>query len=340
MTHKHPNLDAPDAEFAGLLNPLKNRFSSVELLSLSGRLHDREAFQRGLARLRAVMPVSGEERVEAGFQRFAADDETRLMWARSMAHPTDLDPALPPLLLGVRGGYGIGRLLDGIVFADLLDQLHQTRAVLCAHSDFTALQLALLAHALRLGKPVPKVLQGPMLCADFGLESPQRFTAQSFVDACAGTQTVRQPGLTRIGEGGLAPVALRGMLWGGNLTMLVSLLGTPHWPEIDGGILFFEDVNEHPYRIERLLLQLAQAGVIKRQQAVIVGACSDWKPSPLDNGYDLSAALTFIAQRTGVPVFTGLRFGHIPEKCSLPLGQSALIEVAADGSATLCFEPI
>ena len=67
---------------------------------------------------------------------------------------------------------------------------------------------------------------------------------------------------------------MKGLLWGGNLTVLCSLLGTPHWPRVKGGVLFLEDVNEHPYRVERMLLQLHQAGVLDAQKAVLLGAFS------------------------------------------------------------------
>ena len=80
-------------------------------------------------------------------------------------------------------------------------------------------------------------------------------------------------------EAGFDGLDVRGTLWGGNLTVLMLLLGTPHWPRIKGGILFLEDVNEHPYRVERSLLQLHQAGVLDAQKAVLLGAFSDWTAS-------------------------------------------------------------
>ena len=124
------------------------------------------------------------------------------------------------------------------------------------------------------------------------------------------------------------------MLWGGNLSMLASLLGTPHLPEVKKGLLFIEDVNEHPYRIERMLLQLLQAGVLQQQTALIVGACSDWKASPLDNGYTLGSALEYIAQEAKLPVVQGLPFGHILRKASLPVGTTGQITIK-DSEVTL-----
>jgi muramoyltetrapeptide carboxypeptidase len=117
-------------------------------------------------------------------------------------------------------------------------------------------------------------------------------------------------------------------LWGGNLTMVMSLLGTPHWPKVRNGILFLEDVAEHPYRVERNLLQLAQAGVLGRQKAVLLGHFSHFKPSPLDRGYGLKQAVARVREAVpGVPVLTGLPFGHVPTKVCLPVGRKVQLVV-------------
>jgi muramoyltetrapeptide carboxypeptidase len=121
----------------------------------------------------------------------------------------------------------------------------------------------------------------------------------------------------------------RGRLWGGNLTVLCSLLGTPHWPKVKGGILFLEDINEHPYRVERMLLQLQQAGVIDAQAAVLLGDFSGAPKSPLDKGYGIKDAVAALRSRTKTPVLTGLPFGHIRTKVCLPVG--ATVELFVQG---------
>jgi muramoyltetrapeptide carboxypeptidase len=122
----------------------------------------------------------------------------------------------------------------------------------------------------------------------------------------------------------------RGLLWGGNLTMLCALIGTPHLPRaarVKGGILFLEDVNEHPYRVERMLLQLAQSGLLQTQRAVLLGDFGRVKPSPLDRGYRLSTAVQQLRTRVAVPILTGLPFGHVPTKVSLPVGRRVQLMV-------------
>jgi muramoyltetrapeptide carboxypeptidase len=131
-------------------------------------------------------------------------------------------------------------------------------------------------------------------------------------------------------EDGFDGLHLRGTLWGGNLCMVSSLLGTPHWPKSSvtkGGVLFLEDVNEHPYRIERGLLQLQQAGVLDAQKAVVLGAFSAWRKSPLDRGYSLKTVVARLRSVTRTPILTGLPFGHVQPKVTLPVGSKVALLV-------------
>jgi muramoyltetrapeptide carboxypeptidase len=115
-----------------------------------------------------------------------------------------------------------------------------------------------------------------------------------------------------------------------------ALLGTPHWPArsvVRGGVLFLEDVNEHPYRVERALLQLLQAGVLDAQKAVVLGAFTAYKPSPLDRGYTLKTVVQHLRGRTSTPILTGLPFGHVPTKVTLPVG--AKVELCVQGRDAL-----
>ncbi len=112
--------------------------------------------------------------------------------------------------------------------------------------------------------------------------------------------------------------------------MLLSLLGTRHWPgrRLRGGLLFLEDVGEHPYRVERMLLQLQQAGVIDAQRALLLGDFGGWKPSPLDRGYALREVLAHLRRVSKTPIVTGLPIGHLPRtKLPLPVGRRAQLVV-------------
>jgi muramoyltetrapeptide carboxypeptidase len=170
---------------------------------------------------------------------------------------------------------------------------------------------------------------GPLAAEHFGRADDDggvdEVTQGCFVEAMRGE-------LEAIGfrtEAGFDGLDVSGLLWGGNLSVLLSLLGTPHWPRVKGGILFVEDVNEHPYRIERGLLQLAQAGVLDAQRAVVLGAFSNFRPAPHDRGYSLKTAVARVRAATPTPVLTGLPHGHVPTTVCLPVG--ARVTLATQG---------
>ncbi|MEO8537767.1 MAG: LD-carboxypeptidase, partial [Betaproteobacteria bacterium] len=248
------------------------------------------------------------------WQRFSAPDDERLAAiARGAA-----DPGIDVALM-LRGGYGFGRLLDRVDFAGIAMQ----RKRWMGHSDFTAFQLAALATAGMV------TFAGPMASYDFGGQTASSFT----LDHCFG---VLQNDAWEIDceLDGPAGARHRGVLWGGNLALVAHLIGTPYLPAVDGGILFLEDVAEHPYRIERMLYQLLHAGVLGRQRAVLLGAFTGYELNGNDAGYDLDAAIAHIRSRTRVPVYTGLPFGHVPDKLTLPVGGTCELH-AFDGRATL-----
>ena len=246
-------------------------------------------------------------------QRFGGDDSTRLAAIHRVAS------AAPGIAMATRGGYGLTRLLDGIDWKLIATSIERgTRWV--GHSDFTAVQLGLLAHAKGV------TWAGPLACYDFGrlaeehgekrVDAVDEITQSVFLEAMSGA-------LEAIGfrtEAGFDGLEVAGTLWGGNLCMLSSLLGTKHWPRIKGGVLFLEDVNEQPYRIERSLLQLHQAGVLDAQKAIVLGAFCDFRKSPLDRGYGLKAMVAHLRSTTKTPILTGLPFGHVPTKVCLPVG--------------------
>jgi muramoyltetrapeptide carboxypeptidase len=258
-----------------------------------------------------------DEAALARHQRFAGDDATRLDAIHRIAREA------PSVALATRGGYGLTRLLERIDWKLLARSVERgTRWV--GHSDMTALQLGLLAHA-----GGARTWAGPLAGDHFGRVDADggvdEVTRDCFLEAMRGE-------LEAIGfrtEPGFEGLDVKGTLWGGNLTMLVSLLGTPHWPGIRKGILFLEDVNEHPYRVERNLLQLHQAGVLQDQKAVVLGEFSAWKPSPLDRGYTLKSMVAHLRSVTRMPILTGLPHGHVPTTVMLPVG--ARVTLATQG---------
>ncbi len=191
------------------------------------------------------------------------------------------------------------------------------------YSDFTAFQLAALTRAGMV------TFAGPVV-GDFGAAEPSAFTLKH----CFGLLGATQYELGCALEG--PDVDCAGTLWGGNLAMVAHLVGTPHFPDVSGGILFVEDVGETPYRVERMLYQLHHAGVLARQRAVLLGCFTEYALSPNDGGYDLDAAIAQLRNVAGVPIFTGMPFGHVPDKLTLPVGGRCALRVR-DGAALLAF---
>ena len=293
------------------------------LYSPSGVVGDRAAVRRAVRRLATLgYAVEVDEAALARQQRFAGDDDARLAAIHRVAR------AAPSIAMATRGGYGLTRLLDAIDWKLLATSVERgTRWV--GHSDVTVLQLALLAHTKAVS------WAGPMACYDFGREPGEHgeATVDAIDDVTEGCFREAMSGeLEAVGfrtEPGFDGLEAHGTLWGGNLCMVGALLGTPHWPKVRGGVLFLEDVNEHPYRVERELLQLHQAGVLDAQKAIVLGAFSDWRASPNDRGYDLKAAVACLRTRTRTPILTGLPFGHVPTKVTMPVG--ARVTLLVDG---------
>ncbi len=313
----------------------------IYVYSPSGAVRDRAAFRRGVKRLQAMgHEVEIDPDALASWQRFAGDDATRLA-AIERAAASGADVALI-----TRGGYGLSRLLPQLPWRALARAAERgTRWV--GFSDFTVLQLGLLARGCTV------TWAGPALCEGFGSADaadaqeghggasqaggPDEIMLACFDDLLSGSGEGTG---WRLPAGDVAALAGRqgslarhALLWGGNLAMVQSLLGTPWWPEVKGGVLFLEEVGEHPYRIERMLLQLLHAGVRARQKAVLLGQFTDYRLNGHDRGYSLAKVVEYLRSQLKVPVLTGLPFGHTPTKVLLPVG--AEIDVLVEGREAL-----
>ena len=303
----------------------------IYIYSPSGAVRDKAAFRRGVKRLQSRgHEVEIDADALSSHQRFAGDDDTRLAAiGRAAASGAQL-------AMISRGGYGLTRLLPRLPYA-ALQQAVERGTQFVGLSDFTALQLALLAQT------GGQTWAGPALLADFGVpEEPDEIMQDCFDDLLVGqgegtgwrlplSDLRAQPELSA--EEGWGVEQAR--LWGGNLSVLVSLLGTPYFPQIEGGILFLEDVAEHPYRIERMLTQLLHAGVLGQQKAVVLGQFNHYQLLPHDKGFKLQSVVDWLRSQLKVPVLTGLPFGHVPTKVLLPVG--ARLDLAVSGREAILF---
>lgn len=305
----------------------------IYIYSPSSAVRDKAAFRRGVARLKALgHEVELDEAALSSHMRFAGDDEVRLAAiARAAASGADL-------ALISRGGYGLTRILGELPVKKIAKAIEQGTQFV-GLSDFTALQMAVLA------KTGAVTWAGPALGEDFGAEAPDEIMEACFNDLLvghgegAGWRVPASDAKTqKRTDGGEMPLfKVRGAtLWGGNLNVICSLVGTPYLPAVKHGILFLEDANEHPYRIERQLTQLLNAGVIGQQKAVLLGSFNRFKLVPgYDRGFNLQTVVGWLRTRTKTPVFTGLPFGHVPTKVLLPVGRR--VDLMVEGRDALIY---
>ncbi|MFZ3140417.1 LD-carboxypeptidase [Polaromonas sp.] len=302
----------------------------IYIYSPSSAVRDKAAFKRGLKRLKTLgYEVEVDEAALATHQRFAGDDEVRLA-AIHRAASSGADVALIS-----RGGYGLTRILPAIDYKAVAKAIAGGMQFV-GFSDFTAFQMALLA------KTGAVTWAGPSLGEDFGADGG----ADDIMEACFDDLITGQgegsgwklpkPAINSIAVGldSASATAINAaysinnaVLWGGNLAMLASLVGTPYLPAVKDGILFIEDVGEHPYRIERMLAQLLQAGILSQQKAIILGQFSRYKLVPHDKGYKLASVVSWLQTQVSAKVLTGLPFGHVATKVLLPVGQSVTLAV-------------
>ena len=316
----------------------------IYIYSPSGAVRDKAAFKRGIVRLMKLgHEVEVDEAALASHQRFAGDDATRLA-AIHRACASGADVAMIS-----RGGYGLTRILPGINYKAVSKAIDQEMHFV-GISDFTAFQSAVFAKTGRT------TWAGPALCEGFGVGGKpkpgidlkdQVLVPDDIMEACfddlifgqgegTGWRQHREPTSNAITNEAVQPKPLRpsgnfsvknATLWGGNLTVLTSLLGTPYFSEVKGGLLFLEDVSEHPYRIERMLTQLLHSGVLARQKAIILGQFTDYKLVPHDRGFKLASVIDWLRHQIKVPVLTNLPYGHVATKVLLPVGASCELAV-------------
>lgn len=302
---------------------------SYQFLTREGAI-DGERRARGLETLEAfgVIPtVMGGVFEQSG--RFAGTDERRAEDFAAALTLADADLVMP-----IRGGYGMTRLLPLLNW----DAIGAAKAPACGFSDFTAFNLALWRMTGRAS------WQGPML-GDFA--KPEGLDAYAMTRLCAafgapldalGPVEWDVPEAMRPLLGGAEEAAAfeaEGVIWGGNLCLLESLLGTRWMPtreQTAGGILFLEDVGEAAYRVERMLLTLLDAGLLDGQKAILLGdfaqADDAWR---FPGDATLAGAFSYIRSRLGrrIPLVAGLPFGHIRRKATLPVGLSGRFRISA-----------
>jgi muramoyltetrapeptide carboxypeptidase len=262
-----------------------------------------------VARLRTRHVVDYDPQIAQHAGYFAGDDTRRL---REITRAIE-DPRVDGII-AARGGYGATRLLPQLDAA----QVRARPKLLVGFSDITAL------HSLWARARVASI-HGPMAAT---LGTLPAALATRFLDALEGRGPTQVTGLELLSRG-----RAEGVLLGGNLAVLASLLGTPHFPTLDGAILFLEDTGERPYRVDRMLTSLRNAGVLHAVRGIVLGAFEQALPGP--DGVTVSEVLRERLTDLGVPVVAGLPCGHVEDNLELPLGTRVTLDADA---GTLFFD--
>ncbi len=226
-------------------------------------------------------------------------------------------------LFALRGGYGAAQLLDRIDY----DLIRSNPKILLGYSDITSLHLAIQK------KTGLVTFHGPVVLSRFTAYTQQHFRAALFdakpmgaIANPADLNPLRPAHTLRTVRRGTA----RGRLIGGNLTLICSLMGTPYEIDTRGRILFTEDVDEEPYRIDRMLTQLRLAGKLDAAAGIVFGECADCRPKDFKPSFNSTFTLGEVLDRIlgdlKIPVLSGLTIGHTEDQLTLPEGVMATLD--------------
>ena len=297
----------------------------VAVAAPSSAALDAADVRAGLVALRGRgLTVEEAFEIEGGPRGYlAGSDAARADALNALLRRDDLDA-----VVCLRGGYGLLRILDRIDY----QAARHARPLVVGYSDVTALHLALWARS-----GVPGV-SGPMLAPDWPHLDAE--TEAAFWRVAGGAA-----GYDLVGPGGEPLAGLQdgeaeGVLLGGNLALTAALLGTPYLPDLAGAVLFLEDVGEPPYRVDGLLARLRLAGVLERLGGLVFGLFTGAAPPPDRPSLALDEVLAHYAQFVGGPVATGLVYGHVPRKATVPVGVRARLLVGGGAAALTVLEPV
>lgn len=271
----------------------------------------------------AGFSIKNPEILSRSYFRFAGTDQQR---ASDLQQVATGRVTAPELMLGVRGGYGAMRILDKVSWDRLGRVMRERGTILAGFSDVTAIQSALYA------KGKMSSLNAPMFYSEFGKTTPDEISCSGFVKALTSKNLSLTTLSSHVTSSKLPTILSKtpykkraGVIWGGNLSVLSAISGTSFLPKPRGGIVFIEEVGEQPYRIERMLYDMYLTGAFKGQQAIVFGALARMGSDSYHNGYDAAEVVRHLHRLTGLPIYSGLGFGHIGKKQSFPMGCQCLI---------------
>ena len=251
--------------------------------------------------------------VLATYGYMGGSDQERASDLNALFADDEIDAILP-----LRGGWGCARILPLLDY----DLIRARPKVVCGYSDVTSLLSGLYAQAGLIG------FHGPV-----GTSTWNALTLRYWLPAVSGGTFLATEPTEDLST--ITPGVAEGPLFGGNLTVLSALVGTPYFPDTTGHVLFLEDVGEEPYRIDRMLTHLGLAGVLDGAAAVYFGDCRRCEASAGFRSLTLDQVLRDHLEPLGVPVWKGRMVGHVADKLTLPIGVRARVDASTGTLETL-----
>ncbi len=291
----------------------------VAVINLSSAIYDPAAITRARSVIEALGLVP----------EFSAHilNRSRDFKASARERLADLHTAVSdPNIKGVfcaRGGYGVSEIVADIDYA----LIRRNPKVMVGFSDVTLLHLAIQNRAglVTFHGRMPALTKFP----PYSLEALRRAVCSP--DALGRLANPEEPNSLRplYPLRTITPGAATGRLVGGNLSMIAAAMGTPWEIDTQGAIFFFEDVDEQPYSVARMLFTLRQAGKLNQAAAIVVGVCANCEKTSDASPYSLNEVFDDILSDLKIPVFSGLALGHTDDQLTVPLGVQARVDAGA-----------
>lgn len=280
--------------------------ATIGITSPASPQRDQERLVRGITLLQDLgySVIQGDSCTARAGEYLAGSDELRAHEIEAMF----ADPSIDAIMCA-RGGYGSPRILDRIDWSIIANH----PKIFVGFSDITALQMAMLQRTGLI------TFSGAMPSVDMadGFDPLSSSSLWKALTSTAPLGAIVQPEPINVLRAGNA----EGLLIGGNLSVFVTLLGTPWMPPIDGNVLILEDIGEETYRIDRMLNHLRLAGVLERISALVFGQWSQGTARESNTPpRDVNDVLAEYAQYVDGPVLSNVMYGHVTPKLTLPMG--------------------
>jgi muramoyltetrapeptide carboxypeptidase len=299
-----------------ILPPALRPGDTIAIISPANATYPREPFELAIETIEAMgFRAKPAPNWKARYGHFAGTDAQRADAVNAMFADASVHG-----MLALTGGSGCTRILDRLDYP----LIAQNPKVIGGMSDLTALLNGIYRRTgvLTFHSPTVGSSWNPYALDNFRRVAMAGEAALQRNPVASENLPVQKKYRTRT----LVPGTARGRLIGGNLTVLATLAGTAYWPDFNGAILFIEDINEHIYRLDRVLAHLRLAGAFKNLAGVVIGQFTNCEPGDGYGTLTLDEVFGEYFGSLGVPVYTGAMFGHIAEKMTFPVGAQAEID--------------